>query len=190
MKSLTRVFAAFLLAITIAFGGFSGNAHAQSVGATVNVAIDVNKTIDQILGLITSSQDFQLVVANQTQETLTRVGAYNKLSNWPLGDIGSLQLVAERFNSDSFSFASNYQIDCGIGKEKRNLQFSTSLDTEGNKKINIGVINQNGDQPAKLTWDKMTDISDKSLVNLPFVVNALIRQKDKTSIWLFEVVEK
>ena len=101
-----------------------------------------------------------------------------------------MRLVAERFNSDTFSFASNYQVDCGIGKAKRNLQFSTSLDTQGNKKINVGVINQNGNQPAKSTWDKMTDLSDKSLLNPPFGVNAFIRQKDQTSIWLFEVVEK
>lgn len=58
MKSLAKVFVSFLLAITIAFGGFSGNAHAQSpVGANVNVAIDVNKTVDQILGLVTSTQE-------------------------------------------------------------------------------------------------------------------------------------
>jgi hypothetical protein len=36
----------------------------------------------------------------------------------------------------------------------------------------------------------MTDLSDKSLLNPPFGVNAFIRQKDQTSIWLFEVVEK
>ncbi|MBD2152726.1 hypothetical protein H6F44_21765 [Pseudanabaena sp. FACHB-1277] len=86
MKSLVKVFVTFLLAITIAFGGFSGNAHAQ-VGANTNVSIDPYKTVDQILGLITTTQQFQIVVANQTGETLNRVGAYNSLSNWPLGDV-------------------------------------------------------------------------------------------------------
>ena len=56
--------------------------------------------------------------------------------------------------------------------------------------INIGFINQDGNQPAKSTWDKMTDPSDKSLNNSPFEVNAFIRQKDQASIWLFEVTEK
>ncbi|MFM6197758.1 MAG: hypothetical protein ACKPE1_01220, partial [Dolichospermum sp.] len=90
MKSVTRVFAAFLLAITIAFGGFSGNAHAQSpVG--VNVSIDVNQTIDQVLKLVTSTQEFQMVIINKTGNTLTRAGAYNSLGNWVLGDVPSLK---------------------------------------------------------------------------------------------------
>ncbi len=107
-----------------------------------------------------------------------------------IGWRGNSYVSIERFNRDTFSFASNYQIDCGIGKEKRNVQFSTSLATEGNKKINIGVINQDGNQPAKSTWNEMTDSSDKSLNNSPFEVNAFIRQKDQASIWLFEVTEK
>ncbi|WP_027404068.1 hypothetical protein [Aphanizomenon flos-aquae] len=90
MKSLTRVFAAFLLAVTIAFGGFSGNAHAQ-VGANVNVAIDVNQTVDQVLKLVTSTQKFQMVIINKTGSTLTRAGAYNNLGNWVLGDVPSLK---------------------------------------------------------------------------------------------------
>ncbi|TAG92908.1 MAG: hypothetical protein EAZ19_17295 [Oscillatoriales cyanobacterium] len=98
--------------------------------------------------------------------------------------------VGQKFNDDTFSFASNYQIDCGIDKEKRNVQFASALTIEGSKKINIGVINQDGNQPAKSTCDEMTYPSDKSLNNYPFEVNAFIRQKDQTSIWIFEVTEK
>ena len=46
MKSLVKVFVTFLLTITIAFGGFSGSAHAQ-VGANTNVSIDPNQYYGQ-----------------------------------------------------------------------------------------------------------------------------------------------
>lgn len=197
MKSLIKVFIALLLTVTIAFVSFNTHAnslplssvdHHQVSSSDLQPQILPNQTIES--PVITITYKSIVEIANKTQCILTPVGVYNKSLEWPLGDIGSLRLVAERFNSDNFSFASNYRVDCGIGKEKRNLQFSTSLDTEGNKKINVGVINQNGNQPAKSTWDKMTDPSDKSLLNHPFGVNAFIRQKDQTSIWLFEVVEK
>ena len=197
MKSLAKVFIALLLTVTIAFGSFNTRANSSPISY-----VDHNQvsSSDDLQPQILPNQSIEIPmtitykriveIANKTQCILTPVGVYNKSLEWPLGDIGSLRLVAERFNSDNFSFASNYRVDCGIGKEKRNLQFSTSLDTQGNKKINVGVINQNGNQPAKSTWDKMTDPSDKSLLNHSFGVNAFIRQKDQTSIWLFEVVEK
>ncbi|MFM6247393.1 MAG: hypothetical protein ACKPFD_21785, partial [Dolichospermum sp.] len=112
MKSVTRVFAAFLLAITIAFGGFSGNAHAQSpVG--VNVSIDVNQTIDQVLKLVTSTQEFQMVIINKTGNTLTRAGSYNRLGNWVLGDVPSLNAQYRDWTESGagyFTFASNYAV--------------------------------------------------------------------------------
>ena len=197
MKSLIKVFIALLLTVTIAFGSFNTRANSSPISY-----VDHNQvsSSDDLQPQILPNQSIEIPmtitykriveIANKTQCILKPVGVYNKSLEWPLGDVGSLRLVAERFNSDTFSFASNYRVDCGIGKEKRNLQFSTSLDTEGNKKINVGVINQNGNQPAKSTWDKMTDPSDKSLLNHSFGVNAFIRQKDQTSIWLFEVVEK
>ncbi len=196
MKSLTKVATSLFLTVTIAFGSFNTHANSSPINS-------IDQSQDSSSGLqpqILPNQAIELPmtitynriveIANKTKCILKPIGAYNNSLEWPLGDIGSLRLVAERFNSDRFSFASNYQIDCGIGKEKRNLQFSTSLDAQGNKKINIGVINQNGNEPAKITWDSMTDHDDKSLLNLPFGVNAFIRQKDQTSIWLFEVVEK
>ena len=197
MKSLAKVFITLLLTVTIAFGSFNTHAnslplssvdHHQVSSSDLQPQILPNQTIESPVITITYKRIVE--IANKTQCILKPVGVYNKSLEWPLGDVGSLRLVAERFNSDTFSFASNYRVDCGIGKEKRNLQFSTSLDSQGNKKINVGVINQNGNQPAKSTWDKMTDPSDKSLLNPPFGVNAFIRQKDQTSIWLFEVVEK
>ncbi|MBE9250728.1 hypothetical protein IQ226_16615 [Dolichospermum sp. LEGE 00240] len=196
MKSLAKVFIALLLTVTIAFGSFNTRANSSPISYIDHNQVSSSDLQPQILPNqsieipMTITYKRIVEIANKTQCILRPVGVYNKSLEWPLGDVGSLRLVAERFNSDTFSFASNYRVDCGIGKEKRNLQFSTSLDTEGNKKINVGVINQNGNQPAKSTWDKMTDPSDKSLLNHPFGVNAFIRQKDQTSIWLFEVVEK
>ncbi|MCV3216123.1 hypothetical protein OGM63_21860 [Plectonema radiosum NIES-515] len=197
MKSLTKVFIALLLSVTIAFGSFNTRAnsspisyvdHNQVSSSDIQPQILPNQTIEMPIMTITYKSIVE--IANKTKCILRPVGVYNHSLEWPLGDIDSLQLVGERFNSDTFSFASNYQIDCGISKEKINLQFSTSLGTEGNQKINIGVINQDGNQPAKSTWDEMTDPSDKSLNNSPFQVNAFIRQKDQASIWLFEVTEK
>lgn len=196
MKSLAKVFIALLLTVTIAFGSFNTRANSSPISYVDHNQVSSSDLQPQILPNqsieipMTITYKRIVEIANKTQCILKPVGVYNKSLEWPLGDVGSLRLVAERFNSDTFSFASNYRVDCGIGKEKRNLQFSTSLDTQGNKKINVGVINQNGNQPAKSTWDKMTDPSDKSLLNHPFGVNAFIRQKDQTSIWLFEVVEK
>ncbi|MBD2389282.1 hypothetical protein RI030_06230 [Aphanizomenon flos-aquae NRERC-008] len=196
MKSLAKVFIALLLTVTIAFGSFNTRANSSPISYVDHNQVSSSDLQPQILPNqsieipMTITYKRIVEIANKTQCILRPVGVYNKSLEWPLGDVGSLRLVAERFNSDTFSFASNYRVDCGIGKEKRNLQFSTSLDTEGNKKINVGVINQNGNQPAKSTWDKMTDPSDKSLLNHSFGVNAFIRQKDQTSIWLFEVVEK
>jgi hypothetical protein len=196
MKSLIKVFIALLLTVTIAFGSFNTRANSSPISYVDHNQVSSSDLQPQILPNqsmeipMTITYKRIVEIANKTQCILRPVGVYNKSLEWPLGDVGSLRLVAERFNSDTFSFASNYRVDCGIGKEKRNLQFSTSLDTQGNKKINVGVINQNGNQPAKSTWDKMTDPSDKSLLNSPFGVNAFIRQKDETFIWLFEVIEK
>ncbi len=197
MKSLTKVFIALLLTVIIAFGSFNTHAnsspissvdHNQVSSSDIQPQILPNETIEIPIMTITYKRIVE--IANKTQCILRRVGVYNNSLEWTLGDIDSLRLVGERFNSDTFSFASNYQIDCGIGKEKINVQFSTSLGTEGNKKINIGFINQDDNQPAKSTWDQMTDSSDKSLNNSPFAVNAFIKQKDQTSIWIFEVIEK
>jgi hypothetical protein len=197
MKSLTKVFVALLLAVTICFGGFNSHANSSPISYVDNNKVSSSDLQPQILPnqtieipIMTIKYKRIVEIANKTQCILKRVGVYNNSLEWPLGDIDSLRLVGEKFNSDTFSFASNYQIDCGIGKEKRNLQFSISLGTEGNKKINIGVINKDGNQPAKSTWDEMTDSGDTSLNNSPFQVNAFIRQKDQASIWLFEVTEK
>ncbi|KHG42311.1 hypothetical protein OA07_05915 [Aphanizomenon flos-aquae 2012/KM1/D3] len=141
MKSLAKVFIALLLTVTIAFGSFNTRANSSPISY-----VDHNQvsSSDDLQPQILPNQSIEIPmtitykriveIANKTQCILKPVGVYNKSLEWPLGDVGSLRLVAERFNSDTFSFASNYRVDCGIGKEKRNLQFSTSLDTEGNKK--------------------------------------------------------
>jgi len=198
MKSLTKVFVALLLAVTICFGSFNSYANSSPISSVehnqvsspsdVHPEVHPNETIE--IPVMTLTYTGVVEIANKTRCVLKRVGVYNNSLNWPLGDVSPLRAVGQKFNNDTFSFASNYQIDCGRDQEKRNVQFSSALTIEGNKKINIGVINQNGNQPAKSTWNEMIYPSDKSLNNSPFEVNAFIRQKDQTSIWIFEVTEK
>ncbi|MCV3216122.1 hypothetical protein OGM63_21855 [Plectonema radiosum NIES-515] len=187
MKSLTRVFAAFLLAITIAFGGFSGNAHAQSpVGANVNVSIDANKTIEQILGLITSTQKFQMVIANQTGSPLTRVGGYNSLSNWVLGDVPPLTAQYRDWTENGagyFTFASNY----AVGNTGKFFQFGASWPPIGRRKINLCARNENGNSPANACWDAMTNADDKNLVNGQFTARAIMANNNGRVQWIYQV---
>jgi hypothetical protein len=187
MKSLTRVFAAFLLAITIAFGGFSGNAHAQSpVGANVNVAIDVNKTVDQILGLVTSTQQFQMVIINKTGNTLTRAGAHNNLGNWVLSDVPPLTAQYRDWTESGagyFSFASNY----AVGNTGKYFQLGASWPPIGRRKINLCTINSPGNPPAKTCWDNMSDANDKNVRNGEFSGRALMGNNKGKVQWIYEV---
>ncbi len=187
MKSLTRVFAALLVAITIAFGSFSGNAHAQSpVGANVNVSIDANKTIDQILGLITSTQQFQMVIANQTQSELTRVGAYNNLGNWVLGDVPPLTAQYRDWTESGagyFSFASNY----AVGNTGKYFQFGASWPVIGKRKINLCAQNAAGNNPASACWDAMSNADDKNLVNGQFAGRAMMANQNGRVQWVYQV---
>lgn len=187
MKSLAKVFVSFLLAITIAFGGFSGNAHAQSpVGANVNVAIDVNKTVDQILGLVTSTQKFQMVVINKTGTTLTRAGAYNKLGNWVLGDVPSLTAQYRDWTeSDAgyFVFAANY----AVGNTGKYFQFGASWPPIGKRKINLCTTNSIGNGPAEKCWDDMSNANDKNAQNGSYSGRALTGNKDGKVQWIYEV---
>lgn len=186
MKSLTRVFVSFLLAITIAFGGFSGNAHAQSpVGANVNIGVDVNTTIDQILKLITSTQDFQIVVSNQTGSPLIRVGAYNDLGNWPLGDVPPLtaQYRDWRESGGYLSFASNY----AVGNTERFFQFGASWPYIGTRKINLCARNESGNKAARSCWDAMSNSDDKNLVNGQFTGRAMMAHKNGRVQWIYQV---
>ncbi len=185
MKSLTKVFVALVLAVTIAFGGFSGNAHAQSpVG--VNVAIDVNTTIDQILGLITSTQKFQMVIANQTGSPLTRVGAYNQLSNWVIGDVPPLTATYRDWTESGagyFTFASNYQ----VGSTGRFFQFGASWPPVGRRKINLCARNEAGNSPASTCWDAMSNADDKNIVNGQFTGRAIMANNNGKVQWIYQV---
>jgi hypothetical protein len=186
MKSLGKVFAAFLLAITIAFGGFSGHAHAQTVGANVNVAIDVNKTVDQILGLVTSTQKFQMVIANQTGYTLQRAGAYNKLGNWPLGDVPSLTAQYRDWTESGagyFTFAANY----AIGNTGKYLQLGASWPPVGKRKINLCTSNSSGNGPAETCWDDMSSANDKNVPTGQFFARAMMGNRDGKVQWIYQV---
>ena len=185
MKSLAKVFVSFLLAIGIAFGGFSDNAHAQ-FGANTNVPIDPNKTIDQILGLITTTQKFQIVIANQTGETLIRVGAYNSLSNWPLGDVPALTAHYRDWTESGagyFSFAANY----AVGNTGRYFQFGTALPPVGRRKINLCSTNIPGNSPAENCWDDMSNADDKNQRNGQFTGRAVMGFKNGRVQWLYQV---
>ena len=188
MKSLAKVFVSFLLAITIAFGGFSGNAHAQLpwAGANVNVAIDVNKTVDQILGLVTSTQQFQMVVINKTGTTLTRAGAYNNTGNWVLGDVPSLTAQYRDWTesgSGYFTFASNY----AVGNTGKFFQFAASWPPVGKRKINLCTTNSIGNGPAEKCWDDMSNANDKNAQNGLYSGRALMGNKDGKVQWIYEV---
>jgi hypothetical protein len=197
MKSLTKVFITLLLAVTINFGSF--NTHANSspisyvdhykVTSSSNLQPEIlpNETIEIPIGTITYTKG--VLIANKTKCILRRVGVYKTSLEWTIGDVNPLRAVGQQFNNDAFSFASNYQIDCGTDKEKRNVQLASELTSIGERKINIGVINQDGIEPAKITWDDLKNSDEKSLKNYPFEVHAFIKQKDKTFFWIYEVTE-
>ncbi|RAM48866.1 MAG: hypothetical protein C6Y22_25490 [Hapalosiphonaceae cyanobacterium JJU2] len=194
MKSLTKVFVALLLAVTIAFSGFQTNANADETNADfatpaaspVSITIDVNQTIDQILGLITSKQDFQLVVANQTNDILTRVGAYNSLSNWPLGDVASLEAQFQDWTENGFgyfSFASNY----AVGNTGKYFQFGASWPSIGSRKINLCTLNESGNKPAQKCWDAMSNSDDKNLTNSGFTGRAIMAKNNGKVQWAYQI---
>jgi hypothetical protein len=185
MKSLAKVFVALLLAVTLALGGVQGNATAASI--PISISIDVNKTIDQIIGLITTSQDFSLVIANQTPNTLVRVGAFNKLSNWPLGDIPTMKAIGEDWKENGagyFTFASNY----AIGTTGKYFQFGASWPPNPlTRKINACAINGSGNGPAEKCWDQMDDSNDVTVTNDKFKATATLRKKGNTVLWFYQV---
>jgi hypothetical protein len=187
MKSLTRVFTAFLLAITIAFGGFSGNAHAK-VGANVNVGIDVNTTIDQVLGLVTSTQQFQMVIINKTKHDLIRSGSHNDLGNWVLVDVPPLTAQYRDWTESGagyFSFAANY----AVGNTGKYFQFAASWPVVGARKINICTINSPGNPPAKTCWQNMRNAGsdDRNVTNGEFFGRALMGNDKGRVQWIYEV---
>ncbi|MBD2454703.1 hypothetical protein H6G80_11485 [Nostoc sp. FACHB-87] len=199
MESLIKTFLTFLLAISIAFSGFHVHANAAlksialdqaqvSLSSDLHPAIQPNETLEIPVNTLTYKT--ALEIANKTKCFLKRVGVYNNSLDWPLGDVIPLQLVGQKSNEDTFSFAANYQIDCGLNAEKRNVQFSALSGSDGQKKSNIAVLNQDGNQPAKIVWDEMKNYNEKSIDNYPFKVYTVIKQKDQTFIWIYEVTDK
>ncbi|MEH2420045.1 MAG: hypothetical protein V7K48_03610 [Nostoc sp.] len=186
MKSLTRIFVAFLLAVGITFGGFHSNAHAAVPLPIPNVNVDVNTTFDQIVNGVRFDRKYTVLVANKTGKTLQRVGAYNDSSNWPLGDIEPNTAVGQQFDgiptTNSFSFASNYRVEPG-----KNVQLVATFPTIGRRKIGLGAINQDGNGPAEKVWDKTSDSADKAVKNPPLEGRASIQQKDGSIVWFYEV---
>ncbi|MEH2253841.1 hypothetical protein [Nostoc sp.] len=186
MKSLTRIFVALLLAVSITFGSFHSNAHAASPLPIPSISIDGNTTFDQIVNGIRFDRKYTVLVANKTGKTLERAGAYNDSSNWPLGDVEPNSAVGQQFDgipiTNSFSFASNYRVEPG-----KNLQLAATFPTIGRRKIGLGNINQDGNNPARNVWDNMNDSNDKAVNNSPFQGRASIQQKNGSIIWYYEL---
>ncbi|GGA27959.1 hypothetical protein CYANOKiyG1_44180 [Okeania sp. KiyG1] len=101
---------AVLLAITISLAAIPTQSASAEVG--VDVSIDVNQTIDQILGLFKFEGERYVVVINKTDDLLYRSGAYNDSVNWPAGDVPALTanqtLIQGTQPADTHSFA-NYR---------------------------------------------------------------------------------
>jgi hypothetical protein len=154
--------------------------------ATIPISIDVNQTIDQILGNMSFQTKFNIVVINKTGGTLRRVGAHNDSGNWPVGDIqvDNAQLDDFQGNSitNSFSFGSNYQTADG-----KYFQFVATWPTIGSRKIGLGAINQDGNSPAKTAWDNTNDSNDKAVTNDPYQARAFITTKGDSVVWVYEV---
>lgn len=184
MKLLLRVCLTLLLAVTITFGGFHSNASAAF--PIPSISINANTTYQQIVDSIKFNRKYTVLVANKTGKVLERVGAYNQSSNWPLGDVEPNKAVGQQFDgipaTNSFSIASNYRIEPG-----KNVQLVATFPTIGRRKIGLGNINQDGNDPAKAVWDKTNDPSDKAVSNNPFEARASIQQKDGSIIWYYEV---
>ncbi len=186
MKSLTRVFAAFLLAVTIAFGGFSGSAHAQPVGVNLNVAIDVNQTVDQVLKLVTSTQKFQMVIINKTGNTLTRAGNYSQIGYWALGDVPSLNAQYRDWRESGAGYVI-YAANYAVGNTGKYFQFGVAWPPAGRRKINLCNINSPGNGPAEQCWKDMSNANDKNVSNGEFSGRALMGNKDGKVQWIYEV---
>ncbi|MEN9502540.1 MAG: hypothetical protein RI964_1825 [Pseudomonadota bacterium] len=157
------------------------------MSSNFDIAIDANKTVDQILELGTYSGKCVIQVANKTGHTLVRVGAHNDSSTWPVGNIGALRTAGSQLSGnefhDSLSFAANYAIE-GTGKH---VQFAVSWPPIGSRKIEVGTNNEPGSSAAKETWRKMSNFSDKAVNNPPFQVCATLKHRDGVLIWFFEV---
>lgn len=155
---------------------------------SASVAIDVNKTIDQILGNISFKTKFNLLIINKTGGPLKRVGTYNDSGNWPIGDIetGEARLEDSGFQgnsvTNSFSFASNYKTADG-----KYFQFVATWPTIGSRKIGLGAINQEGNDPAKAAWDNTNDSNDKAVDNPPYTARAFMTTKGDSVVWVYEV---
>ncbi|MEH2246047.1 hypothetical protein [Nostoc sp.] len=189
MKSLTRIFVALLLAVSITFGSFHSNAHAASASPLPipSIRINGNTTFDEIAKNIRFDRKYTILVANKTGRTLQRAGVYNdSFTTWPLGDVESNSAVGQQFDghpiTNNFSFASNYRVEPG-----KNLQLTANFPTIGRRRIGLGNINQDGDSPAKKVWDNMNDSNDKAVNISPFQGRASIQQKDGSIIWYYEV---
>ena len=154
----------------------------------ISIDIDVNQTIDQILGNISFKTQFNILVVNKTGGTLRRVGTHNDSGSWPIGDIqvDNAQLDDFQGNSitNSFSFGSNYKTEDG-----NYFQFVATWPTVGSRKIGLDGINEDGNDPAKVAWDNTNDSNDKSVTNPPYNARAFITTKGDSVVWVYEVTK-
>lgn len=196
MKPIAKICIALLLALTISFGGLHSSAHAGAGAAAVAQLLggaDLNKTIDQILGLFSFKEKYSLVIVNKTDSRLKRVGSYNSVSSWPADDIEPNQVLKQPFkgdNTNSFSFAGNYQTD-----DNKYFQFvatwpflgSIPFLPQAQKKIGLDNRNQDKLNDAKRAWDNTWTGDDKQVDNYPYTARALIKQVNGTFVWVYEI---
>lgn len=151
-----------------------------------SISISVHETIDTILDRISFKTKYNVLVVNRTGGVLKRVGTHNDSANWPVGDIEANTADPEGFEgnpiTNSFSFASNYKTADG-----KYFQFVATWPTIGSRKIGLDAINQEGNDPAKQTWDKTYDSNDKAVNNLPYQARAFMKTRGSSVIWVYEV---
>lgn len=158
----------------------------------IKLDFDPNKALDQIIKIATSDAKFIIEVANKTKYELQCVGVKNDSGTWTLQNIPANTSIQEpvncNMNINTFSLAANYRVENGSGF----VQLAASWPAAGQRKINVGNIDQDGSTPAEEVWSKMEDPSDKSCSNNSVEVRAFIqaKEKGKTIIWFYEVTQK
>ncbi|MFN9548026.1 MAG: hypothetical protein ACK6AD_13360 [Cyanobacteriota bacterium] len=160
MKTPLNVLASLPLAATIALGGFTGEARAQTA---INVPLDANASFDQCAGKATTAKKFQVVICNQTGTPLVFSGAHNLLGDFPIG--GEVPPYTARYvdwapgGAGFFSNTANFQW-AGTGKY---VQFGIGWPPVGRRRIQICNVNSSGGSPAEKCWDDMGNSDDKDI---------------------------
>jgi hypothetical protein len=185
-KIISSAIAVSAITVSTVFGsGLINTLHvyAQSV---FEVKIDVNQTVEQILSLISSNEEYQIVVANKTGHTLNLVGTFNWSSSWPVKEVDPSKAQYKDWTENglgTFSFASNYE----VGNTGKYFQFAASWPLARKRKINLCTYNESGNSPAKKCWEEMERNDYVNVVNGNFKARAIPGGDKKKKQWMYEV---